>query len=70
MIRPSDCDSPDPPSMVDGHCRCIVCSRCKHHTGNSSQGHYWSWCNVTKTVREFHFCCPDNCELEAKETNG
>lgn len=45
-------------------CRCIVCGRCERHTGNSHQGHYWKWCKVTGGMREFHFCCPDNCELE------
>ncbi len=67
------CDAPGAPSVyvrevVDGvpvyECRCMVCSRCKHHTGNSTQGHYWARCAVTKTMREFHFCCPDACELE------
>lgn len=47
-------------------CRCIICARCGQHTGNNNQGHYWSSCKVTKTVREFHFCCPDDCQLEAK----
>jgi hypothetical protein len=56
------------PSVLDGKCRCLVCARCGHHTGNSHQGHYWGWCKVTCTVRAFHFCCPDpafGCELEA-----
>lgn len=44
-------------------CRCIVCGRCGHHTGNTSQGHYWSFCSVTRRVETFHFCCPDRCEL-------
>jgi hypothetical protein len=29
-------------SVVDGHCRCVVCPRCGHHTGNAHQGHYWA----------------------------
>jgi hypothetical protein len=45
-------------------CRCVVCGRCKNHTGNSHQGHYWKYCKVTNTMREFHFCCPEDCELE------
>ncbi len=52
----------------DGRCRCTVCPRCRHHTGNSHQGHYWGHCMVTGTTREFHLCCPDpaySCELEA-----
>jgi hypothetical protein len=33
-------------------CRCIVCPRCGHHTGNSHQGHYWQSCKVlAKRVR-------------------
>ena len=27
-------------------CRCVVCARCGQHTGNSSQGHWWSVCKV------------------------
>lgn len=51
--------------MADGSfgCRCLVCSRCGKHTGNNTQGHYWAFCSVTKSVREFHFCCPGDCEL-------
>lgn len=69
-----DCDADDGPvySDVDPvtgdlvyRCRCLVCARCGHHTGNTSQGHYWALCSVTRTVREFHFCCPGDCELEA-----
>ena len=54
-------------SVVDGHCRCLVCARCGHHTGNSHQGHYWAYCQVTRGKRDFHFCCPApaGCELEA-----
>jgi len=61
------CDYPDQSkvSIVDGHCRCVVCSRCNHHTGNNHQGHYWRKCKVTGTMRVFHFCCPGDCELEA-----
>lgn len=36
-----------PPSMSpDGGCRCVVCARCGHHTGNSHQGHWWGTCKV------------------------
>jgi hypothetical protein len=59
------------PSVLNGRCRCLVCGRCGHHTGDSNQGHYWSWCKVTKSLREMHFCCPDTefgCELEAAAT--
>ena len=71
--EPDNCDAAKfgsaPTSTADGHCRCLVCSRCGHHTGEANQGHYWSFCKVTKTMREFHFCCPDEehgCELERK----
>lgn len=66
------CDAPNGGSymMIDGkiRCRCTVCARCGHHTGNSHQGHYWGFCKVTRTVREGHFCCEDpayGCALEA-----
>lgn len=58
----TDCDAPNA-GYADGHCRCIVCARCGRHTGNGNQGHYWAHCKVTRTVREFHFCCPGDCEL-------
>lgn len=68
----TECDAPDGGSymMFDGviRCRCVVCARCGHHTGNSHQGHYWRLCKVTGTLREFHMCCPDpayGCALEA-----
>lgn len=47
-------------------CRCLVCARCDHHTGNSHQGHYWSMCRVTKRTERPHFCCPNDCELQGK----
>lgn len=54
--------------VVDGNpvygCRCVVCGRCGRHTGNSNQGHYWAYCKVTRGMRDFHFCCPNDCELE------
>jgi hypothetical protein len=70
-----NCDAPGAPSVyvvdvVDGKpvyaCRCMVCGRCNHHTGNSNQGHYWAYCHITKQMEDFHFCCPDDCELVAK----
>jgi hypothetical protein len=44
----SECDAPDGAtiSILDGSCRCIVCARCGHHTGNAHQGHYWKACKV------------------------
>jgi hypothetical protein len=68
----SECDAMQyggAPSMFDGQCRCLVCARCGHHTGNSHQGHFWSMCKATRSLRDFHFCCPDTehgCELESK----
>ncbi len=60
------CDDPTATRNADtGECRCVVCSRCNRHTGNSNQGHYWRMCKVTRTLRDFHHCCPGNCELEA-----
>lgn len=56
------------PSVLDGHCRCMTCGRCGHHSTNTHQGHHGGWCSVTKGMREPHFCCPDpayGCELEA-----
>lgn len=52
----------------------MVCARCGKHTGNNTQGHHWSLCKVyvaqgkglSGSMRESHFCCPDDCELEAK----
>lgn len=71
-MRTPGCDADETPMYVntglDGAssviCRCVVCAHCGKHTGNSNQGHYWAYCKVTKTKRDFHFCCPDNCELE------
>lgn len=45
-------------------CRCMWCGRCNKVTGNTTQGHFWAFCKVTGTMRDFHFCCPDNCALE------
>lgn len=47
-------------------CRCTICFRCAKHTGNNTQGHHWSLCQVTGTLRDPHFCCPGNCELETE----
>lgn len=43
----------------------LTCGRCARRTRNNTQGHYWAWCRVTRTEREHHFCCPDDCALEA-----
>ena len=42
------------------------CPGCWAETG--MYGHHTTFCKVTRTQREFHRCCPDNCELEAKDT--
>lgn len=66
-IRATGCDAETPSVYADGNgnyiCRCMVCGRCAHHTGNSHQGHYWSYCKVTREMEKFHFCCPGACEL-------
>jgi len=73
---PADCDAAEwgaAASIFDGQCRCLICARCGHHTGNSHQGHYWNLCKVTHTVREAHFCCPDpvyGCGLEVPESGS
>lgn len=55
---------PDGAGGVEYRCRCVVCGRCGHHTGNSTQGHYWRFCAPARAMAaEFHFCCPGNCEL-------
>lgn len=70
IFGPRPCDADAPTLGPDGQCTCLVCSKCGHHTGNSHQGHYWRACKVTGTDREFHFCCPDACELEANAEGG
>jgi hypothetical protein len=70
-----NCDAPDPPVYLQAGgtaglrmvCRCMICPRCGHHTGNSTQGHYWSWCKVTMTMRGHHLCCPGDCALEEND---
>ena len=41
----------------------MVCGWCGERTRNNTQGHYWARCRVTGTLREPHFCCPDDCAL-------
>lgn len=66
------------PGCSEGHEKLMfhslgtVCPRCHKHTGNNHQGHYWGLCKVyveqgkgwKGSIREMHFCCPGNCELE------
>lgn len=66
----SECDAQSASIYVDGdgetRCRCVVCARCGHHTGNAHQGHYWSFCKSTGKLEGFHFCCPGlPCEYPA-----
>jgi hypothetical protein len=69
FAKPADCDYPGNPSVRNGRCMCIVCARCKHHTGNGHTGHYTTWCRVTQRPdgqeQDGHFCCPGDCELHA-----
>lgn len=58
---------------MEWHSLGMLCGRCEQHTGNNHQGHYWGFCKVlaaqgvpwNEAIRELHFCCPDDCELEA-----
>lgn len=44
----------------------ITCPRCGRATGNTSQGHRWRFCRITRTHRRLHYCCPEpqGCEIE------
>lgn len=72
-IRVPGCDAPSPPPVYMNNsgtgyiCRCLVCARCGHHTGNNTQGHYWKFCRRQLKSTKFHFCCPNDCELEEKQ---
>lgn len=71
QIRAAGCDAPNPSVYHNPRggfvCRCIVCGRCEKHTGNTNQGHYWRFCSAKKKMADdWHFCCPDDCELEGK----
>jgi len=44
--------------------RFLICARCQQNTGNTNQGHYWSFCSLTGKLRDFHFCCPGDCALK------
>lgn len=51
QIRANGCDAENPSVYFSIHnngyiCRCIVCGRCGHHTGNNTQGHFWKHCSV------------------------
>lgn len=48
----------------------LICGRCHTDTGNRNQGHYWAWCGVSHENEEFHFCCPDDCELYPETDNA
>lgn len=79
QLRAAGCDAANPSVYAEGDpaggpityvCRCGICGRCGRHTGNATQRHYWARCKVTKTMRDFHFCCPGNCELEEVAGDG
>lgn len=62
----NECGAPNTPIYIQNGkivCRCMICAHCGHHTGNSTQGHYWAFCDVSHRTEEFHFCCPGNCEI-------
>jgi hypothetical protein len=64
------CDESHDP--IDWNSLGMLCGRCRQHTGNNHQGHYWSLCKALMaqgrgfhdSLRGFHFCCPGDCELE------
>lgn len=41
-----------------------LCERCQQQTGNTTNGHFWTWCGMAQLQRRYHFCCPGDCELE------
>lgn len=69
---------PEGHNRITWHSLGMICARCNKHTGNNHQGHYWKFCNVLADkarekgldpwkngmAEDFHFCCPDDCELE------
>lgn len=73
--RPCSCGASH--TLSEEHQLGMVCGRCEQHTGNNNQGHYWAMCKVLLragkgvegSIRDYHFCCPDNCELEADNAN-
>lgn len=72
QVRAAGCDFPNPSVYYMAYsdtfsCRCMVCGRCGKHTGNSHQGHNWKFCSAKgEMAADWHFCCPDDCELEGK----
>lgn len=52
-----------PDSPTGFICRSMMCSRCGKCTGNNTQGHWWALCK-NGGIKEHHFCCPGDCELE------
>lgn len=63
---------PEGHTAAEWHALGMLCGRCGKHTGNNHQGHHWTFCKVyakqgksiDESMREPHFCCPDDCELE------
>lgn len=69
-------DSHDKPlSVQGGPCPTGECHRYSSHCGRCGgcsgyQGHHFAYCKVTRTDREFHFCCPDDCELGGHDADS
>lgn len=71
MVEAVDCPCGESHTQDEWRVLGMVCGRCKTHTGNNNQGHYWAICkvllnqgkSVNDSVRPHHFCCPDDCEL-------
>lgn len=66
VLRPQGCEADSPQVVVTSagvSCTCFVCGECDQHTGTTSHGHYSSYCKVTRSMRDPHFCCPGKCEL-------
>ncbi len=53
-------------TRIDGRCVGSHCGRCGEPS--SHQGHYGSFCFVTRQVGKFHFCCTNDCELASGVT--
>lgn len=47
----------------------LICGRCGLATGNTTQGHRWRYCKVTRTFRRIHHCCPGHCEIEEENAD-
>lgn len=63
-LREKGCDADNPSVYYDNEagyiCRCVVCARCGHHTGNSNQGHFWQGCRVLVNIKSMLPTPPKN----------